>query len=920
MADSQDTTGKENGTPTKSRAGRLLAGLGSLLGLGALIGPDIGRQRGPDQRTLLREIHPYVGNSVMQQLPNLRAAAKSWRTFQQAYPQLQNIPSSVSLASWLSSNPGVVANPDNALRTMRAFEEYYRYFPEGAKSESIQYQLQTEAQNELAEQGQASHGGSHGGGGHPHDTHEDEENQEQKEQQGQRAQLPRFTRFRKWIFGRTGQGLRGSGSVLARGTSGSLRAGVSAGANILPRLGSLLPGGALPGIGGVGARGAGALGVRAGAAAAVGIGGWWILIPIGIVLVLLLLLSFGSTSQDGSAGVDIDMTGDPAQPEVQGASTKRGEVLQDSTGAEDTSGNGIGNNDDTSGNLEDIIGNYKPARYTITVTVTGSADDVVVRLPLDLNSQLSRASTPCRYIAASVPGVKDEIVWRLAQYQASTKVDFCEGQPNRPTAPNPSPGEASSSAPTSFPLSKFQSYGFPAPQTPNPQKLSGETLARWNTIIKPLAQKAASATNVDIGIIGMWPWLEGSFVPFDNCDKEHNVGSIGDSDHNTQCPYWDGEWQVGLGLHPAYTHMFVKDAFDTMYGGHDNAKVQQIGQQVLNNMKSRYGVSLTLVPNPFPSESIDTIISGSLNGNLRMRNLLTTLMKDEALGVYMVARHFKDNIGVDSGMASQMEGWSSSYYNRQKIVNYIKGIYDAGVTGGSIPDSPSGGTGGIVTAGTYELTVMLLPKPGVDKTFVVNYARADMINPHGGSSTGSTTKPSNSTDAGDESSGTTTGSGCLKVGDPSGNDWAKVNSRNEVIIAKVKEVNQTLGVCVPVNLVKALVYEESGGEMLDPNGGGTGGGYRGIMQVDVNSWCNHGKYDVATLDGNVGCGVEHLAHTYQQCNNSWEGSVTAYYAGHCIPNGAHDNPAEGGSGESDYQYRDRIINRWKMLDSLNPFQ
>jgi soluble lytic murein transglycosylase-like protein len=131
----------------------------------------------------------------------------------------------------------------------------------------------------------------------------------------------------------------------------------------------------------------------------------------------------------------------------------------------------------------------------------------------------------------------------------------------------------------------------------------------------------------------------------------------------------------------------------------------------------------------------------------------------------------------------------------------------------------------------------------------------------------------------------------------------------------VNEVNQSVGVCVPVDLVKALIYEESGGEMLEVNGAG----YGGIMQVGIGSNCNHGIYDIYTIEGNVGCGVEHLAHGYQDCQ-TWEGTVTAYYAGHCIPNGAADDPALGGSGESDYDYQQKIISRWQFLDkqgSLN---
>lgn len=165
-------------------------------------------------------------------------------------------------------------------------------------------------------------------------------------------------------------------------------------------------------------------------------------------------------------------------------------------------------------------------------------------------------------------------------------------------------------------------------------------------------------------------------------------------------------------------------------------------------------------------------------------------------------------------------------------------------------------------------------------------------------------------------SATTSGAGCTKISDPQGDAWAKINSRDQVILAKVNEITQSIGVCVPANLVKALIYEESGGEMLDVSGDayGNGAGYGGIMQVGTESNCDHNKYNIRTVDGNVGCGIEHLAHGYADCG-TWEGTVTAYYAGHCVPNGAHDNVADGGSGETDYQYRDRIIGRWHEIDA-----
>jgi hypothetical protein len=203
----------------------------------------------------------------------------------------------------------------------------------------------------------------------------------------------------------------------------------------------------------------------------------------------------------------------------------------------------------------------------------------------------------------------------------------------------------------------------------------------------------------------------------------------------------------------------------------------------------------------------------------------------------------------------------------------------------------------------YKIRLTLRPRPGARDTHIINQAEAT-LDPIAGLDGNGT--------SGSVDTGSSVGLGCTKISNPEGNDWIQINALNKTFEQKVNEVSSSLGVCVPINLIKALVYEESGGGMLSENGAG----YSGIMQVGPGSWCDHAKYNIATPEGNVGCGVEHLAHTYQQCNNSWDGAVTAYYAGHCIPNGAHDNVADGGSGQTDYQYTSKIINRWKGIDKL----
>lgn len=276
-----------------------------------------------------------------------------------------------------------------------------------------------------------------------------------------------------------------------------------------------------------------------------------------------------------------------------------------------------------------------------------------------------------------------------------------------------------------FDLAKFQSYGFPAPEDPNPAAMSESALQGWNQYLRDHVADASNATGVDPGIIGMWPYVEtqGSWVPFDNCNQELNGGLGGDSNPNTQCPLWGDYWQVGPGNHLAHTHMFLADAFEAMYGSQDNETVQSVGQSVIDSHTERFGSPLTIVTT-FPNRSLSSIVDDAVSGDMTSRTLMATLMKDDAIGVYLIARHFRDNKGLDSGLADEMEGWSSSYYDKQKIINHIKAIYDAGVSGGG------GGTGGV---GSGSQTFTLVLRPLEPDSWVINRVTANAIG--GGSGT-----------------------------------------------------------------------------------------------------------------------------------------------------------------------------------------
>lgn len=121
-------------------------------------------------------------------------------------------------------------------------------------------------------------------------------------------------------------------------------------------------------------------------------------------------------------------------------------------------------------------------------------------------------------------------------------------------------------------------------------------------------------------------------------------------------------------------------------------------------------------------------------------------------------------------------------------------------------------------------------------------------------------------------------------------------------------------VTVPINLVKALVGEESQGVMAPCNGAG----YCGLMQVGLpsaqggGSDCDTASFDISTVQGNINCGVQELARGYKRCG-TWQGALSAYYTGQCDCPDCHDDPSLGGSGETATTYVGHIWDHYQQL-------
>lgn len=246
-----------------------------------------------------------------------------------------------------------------------------------------------------------------------------------------------------------------------------------------------------------------------------------------------------------------------------------------------------------------------------------------------------------------------------------------------------------------FPQELYSSYGFPNPSSP--KQMSEDTLFRWNNYLRPHAQKAAQIVGVDVGLIGMWPWLESQITTLDNC---------GDSDHdpNTLCNWNDTLWQVGWGIFPEWESVYLQEAVDAMRPGET---LQQIGNRVISESqelkaggkrcpKDEWYESVICKPyNPsytFPNvTSVNDLISKGKNGDLEAQKQVALLMKDDAIGAYILAKKFKSYVDNNSNkkVADLMAGWPPyTPYQPQNVVNYIAGVYAAG-TSTTSPSSSS---------------------------------------------------------------------------------------------------------------------------------------------------------------------------------------------------------------------------------------
>ncbi len=442
--------------------------------------------------------------------------------------------------------------------------------------------------------------------------------------------------------------------------------------------GSLLGGGGAAGSA-AGAAGAGTAAAGTGGAVALGSNpvGWVILaVIIFIIILVLILLIFGAGDYQSRLGIG-------GNPVVNISKTVNKESVP----------NPIAGSADS-----DIT-------FTINVSYSGNPSQITITDPIPDNAEFVSADNNPTLFDANGNQTTNTSLTKTVKWTLESNANQSSSISGQTTS-------------ASFDQKKFESYGFPAPNNPNPKIFDEEILKRWKQVM-PQAVIASEKLGVDIGILGWWIWTEsnGADYCFENCvDGTNTVNST------CYCSISAGDnclWQVGIfGNHPQYTKTSLEKAISEMHSG---KTIQQIGQAVIDQSKNRClnGRSITN-PSVFPNiTTVNELLQRAEKDDKEAKLALATLYKDDGIGAYLLAKHFLD-IGMNNNLAHTIDMWdkeeNSGHYTKQNVINYIKAVYDAGITGAS-------GLG----AGSKSFTITLRPKINTKDTYIINQAFADAL-------------------------------------------------------------------------------------------------------------------------------------------------------------------------------------------------
>lgn len=261
-----------------------------------------------------------------------------------------------------------------------------------------------------------------------------------------------------------------------------------------------------------------------------------------------------------------------------------------------------------------------------------------------------------------------------------------------------------------FPAELYKSYGFPPPNAEFKGLTEGE-IYRWRKYYLSPAIAASKLVDIDMGLLGMWVYFENYMLLYqDNCfDFNKSIDLKADFNQNTYCPGWykvkNGKkvnnWQVGWGL---FSYEAAEDFRNELPYVikilHPGKSIQQIGQEGIEKSKRidaytekepwTYKPPNDPITDPefFPDVTLNQIIEGALpiGGDDReiaqeakipeMRQLYGILLKDEAIGAYILARHFKEVEKINRGrITKDSPNWSLPNQNLQNAINLIATLY-----------------------------------------------------------------------------------------------------------------------------------------------------------------------------------------------------------------------------------------------------
>lgn len=187
-------------------------------------------------------------------------------------------------------------------------------------------------------------------------------------------------------------------------------------------------------------------------------------------------------------------------------------------------------------------------------------------------------------------------------------------------------------------------------------------------------EKRARANNKPIydfeGLIGMWASHEMGFNPYGSaCGTEDSIPL------NRDCNWGDGgNYHVGLGVHTRQI-VYLKEAFQNVYGSSDVDVVRTIAQGVIDRSGKSGHATLTIVSKrDFDAvRSLDDLIASANRGDLKSRREIVTLMRDPAIGSYLIGRHLTSDMDT-TRLGTIMLGWGSSY-GKQDMADLYAGYY-----------------------------------------------------------------------------------------------------------------------------------------------------------------------------------------------------------------------------------------------------